>query len=161
MSSAGEGNAVHAAHEKPPKHQLLAVLKQSYQDIQDLYGPNPHNPKIIAIDEKNDYHLDGGDDDEKSVISPTYCEYKLCKGSFTEFSRIAVRTVHDKKGREQARLLVTSTFNKKIGWSNFNQAHHQVRNEDSENFLAIYTWRLVYFGHPVSEKTIFVKSLKH
>ena len=44
-----------------------------------------------------------------------------------------------KKGREQARLLVTGTFNKKIGWSNFNPAHHQVRNEDLEHFLAIYT----------------------
>ena len=119
----------------------MDVLKESYQDIQDLYYANPHNPKIIVIDEKNDYHLDGGDDDEKSLISPTYCEYKLCKATFREFSRIAVRTIHDKKGREQARLLVTATFNKKIGWSNFNPSHHRVRNEDLEHFLTIYTRR--------------------
>ena len=67
-SSVGQGDIVHAAHGKPPKHRLLAVLKQSYQDIQDLYDANPHNPKIIATDEKNDYHLDRGDADEKSVI---------------------------------------------------------------------------------------------
>ena len=138
-SSAGQGDAVHAAHGKLPKHRLSAVLKQSYQDIQDLCDANPHNPKIIAIDEKNNYHLDGGDDDEKSVISPTYCEYKLCKATFSEFSQIAVRTVHDKKGREQARHLVTGTSNKKIGWSNFNPSHHRVGNKDSEHFLTIYT----------------------
>ena len=138
-SSAGQRDPVHAAHGKPPNHRLWAVLKQSYQDIQDLNDANPHNPKIITIDEKNDYHLDRGDDDEKSVISPTYCEYKLCKAMFSEFSRIAVRTIHDKNGREQARLLVTSTCNKKIGWSNFNPTHHQVGNEDSEHFITIYT----------------------
>ena len=138
-SSSGQGDAVHAAHGKPPKHPLSAVLRQSYQYIQDLYDANPHNPKIIAIDEKNDYHLDRGDNDDKSVILPTYYEYKLCKATFTEFSRIAMRTVHNKKGRRQARLLVTGTFNRKIGRSNFKKAHHQVRNEDSEHFLAIYT----------------------
>ena len=87
-SSAGQGDAVHAAHGKPPKHLLSAVLKQSYQDIQDLYDANPHNPKIIAINEKNNYHLDGGDDDEKSVISPTYCEYKLCKACSVNFHEL-------------------------------------------------------------------------
>ena len=78
-SSVGQGDAVHATHGKPPKHRLSAVLKQSYQDIQDLYDANPHNPKIIAIDEKNNYHLDEGDDDEKSVVSPTYFEYNCVK----------------------------------------------------------------------------------
>ena len=117
-------------------------MKQSYQDIQDLYDTNPHNPKIIAIDEKNNYHLDGGDDDEKSVIAPTYCEYKLCKATFTEFSRIAVRTVHDKKGREQARLLVLPAHLTKRLVGQISIKHiPQVRNEDSEHFLPIYTRR--------------------
>ena len=91
----------------------MDVLKESYQDIQDLYDANPHNPKIIVIDDKNNYHLDGGDDDEKFVISPTYCEYKLCKATFREFSRIAVRTVQDKKGREQAHYMLPAHSTKR------------------------------------------------
>ena len=74
MSFTGQGDAVHAVHGKQPKYRLSDVLKESYQDIQDLYDANPHNPKIIVIDDKN--HLDRGNDDEKSVISLTFCEYK-------------------------------------------------------------------------------------
>ena len=42
-------------------------------------------------------HFDGADAGEKCVISPTYCPYKLYKATFTEFSRLAVITVKDKK----------------------------------------------------------------
>ena len=108
VSSSGQGDTVHG---KQPKHPLSSILKTSYQDIQDEYDRNPKNPKIIQIDEKNDYHFDGVDAGEKSVISPTYCPYKLCKAMLTEFSRLAVITVEDKKGNKQVRLLVTGTFN--------------------------------------------------
>ena len=49
VSSAGQGDAVHG---KQPKHRLSDVLKESYQNIQDLYDAKPHNSKIIVIDDK-------------------------------------------------------------------------------------------------------------
>ena len=52
LSSSGQGDAVHG---KQPKHELLSILKTSYQDIQDEYDRNPNNPKIIQIDEKKSF----------------------------------------------------------------------------------------------------------
>ena len=113
VSSAGQGDAVHAAHGKQPKHRLLDILKESYQDIQDLCDANPQNPKIIVIDDKNDYHLDGGDDDEKSVISPTYCEYKLYKATFTEllWEPYTIKNVENK----QDFLLLAHSTKRSVG----------------------------------------------
>ena len=44
----------------------------------------------------------------------------------------------DKYNNKITRLLVTGTFNQKIGWANFDSSIHHVGNEDSEHFLAVY-----------------------
>ena len=44
----------------------------------------------------------------------------------------------DKYNNQITRLLVTSTFNRKIGWANFDLSIHHAGNKDPEHFLAIY-----------------------
>ena len=68
----------------------------------------------------------------------TYCADKLCQATFNEYSRSAVKIVKDKYNNKITRLLVTGTFNQKIGWANFDSSIHHVGNEDSEHFLAVY-----------------------
>ena len=87
---------------------------------------------------KNSYHISGTDDNSKSVISPTYSADKLCEITFRQFSRSCVKITTDKRNRKITRLPVTSTFNSKIGWSNFDRSIHKKGNEDSQHFLAMY-----------------------
>ena len=44
----------------------------------------------------------------------------------------------DKNNKKVTRVLVVSTFNKKISWANFDSTIYNIANEDSEHFLAIY-----------------------
>ena len=132
------GSEGDTAEAQPHINRLQTVWTTIYTQVNDLYNSRQEKVEKIKIDQKNSYHISDTDDNSKSIILPTYSADKLCEITFRQFTRSCVKITMDKRNRKITRLFVTSTFNSKIGWSNFDRSIHKKGNEDSEHFLAIY-----------------------
>ena len=87
-----------------------------------------------------DHIVSGRADLSKLVISSTVSAYKVCEQSFRNFSRTLLLVQSRKWDFPSPRLLVAGSYDRKIGWANFDPQRNSSsnRDEDSRHFLTVY-----------------------
>ena len=84
--------------------------------------------------------VSGRADLSKSVISSTVSAYKACEHTFRNFLRTVLLVPSRKWDFPGPRLVVAGSYNREIGWANFDPQRNSSanRDEDSRHFLAVY-----------------------
>ena len=111
-----------------------------YYQILDQYQNGGVRGVKIAAKKIEDHIVSGRADLSKSVISSTVSAYKACEHTFRNFSRTVLLVPSHKWDIPGPRLLVAGSYDREIGWANFDRQRNSSSNqdEDSRHFLTVY-----------------------
>ena len=120
--------------------QLYLQWTDIYYQILDQYQNGGVDSVKLAAKNIEDHIVSGRADLSKSVISSTVSAYRACEHTFRNFSRTVLLVPSRKWDYPGPRLLVAGSYDREIGWANFDPQRNNSSNryENSRHFLAVY-----------------------
>ena len=120
--------------------QLYLQWTDIYYQILDQYQNGGVDGVKLAAKNIEDHIVSGRADLSKSVISSTVSAYRACEHTFRNFSRTVLLVPSHKWDYPGPRLLVAGSYDREIGWANFDPQRNSSSNwdEDSRHFLSVY-----------------------